>query len=418
MLSTAELAEFVADVSYDRLPNDVREATKRRILDAVGVSIHTRHADAAATVRRAMAVDGFDAPGAVRLWGSSETTSTTRAAMVHATSIAAGNGPTFLSPTPAPVGGSIAAVLAAADARNEPGEEILAGLAGALELHGELAWNVPLDEFHPATHTAIAAAAGAGRTIGFGTSVLDNAIGAAASRATLGLDGETFSAISAGAAARSGIDACLLAEGGFDSSDPITAENGWHDLVGPFDFDLDPGCERVRDAAILPYDGLPSEHPAIDAAISIAEAVPLDPAEIEAVTVETTAPAAESIDPARLATALVDRELPTFNAVRSDVEPIAASVTIRTENANTDFDASSGEFPLRLVVETRDGTEHERTVERFDGHPETPASWGTVEEKFRTLAGGTYGEDRLDAIVETVRRFEAESANELVRLLD
>jgi 2-methylcitrate dehydratase len=416
MLSTPEIAEFVADVSYDRLPDGVREAIKRRILDGVGVSIHTRDADAAATVRRAMVVDGFDTPGAVHLWGSPETTSTTRAAMVNAASIVAGNGPTFLSPTLAPVGGSIAAVLAAADARNEPGEATIAGLAAALELHGELASNVPLDEFHPATHTAIASAAGAGRTMGFGTSVLDSAIGAAASRATLGLDGGTFSAIAAGAAARSGIDACLLAEGGFEGPDPITAENGWHDLVGPFDFDLDPGCERVRDAAVLPYDANPFAHAAISAAIDLAEAIPLDPAEIETVTVETTDRAANSIDPERIATALVDRELPVFRAVRNDVKPIAEAMTIRTEN--TGFDDSPGESPARIAVETHGGTGHERTVERFDGHPDTPASWGTVEEKFRTLAGDTYDEDRLDEIVETVRGFEAESTSELVRLLD
>jgi 2-methylcitrate dehydratase len=309
--------------------------------------------------------------------------------------------------------------LTAAEARNATGEETLAGIAAALELHGELAWNGPLDGFHPATHTAVAAAAGAGRAMGFDEAALEVAIGAAASRLTLGLEGPTVSPVAAGAAARSAIDACLLAAGGLDGPDPIAAPNGWHDRFGAFDLDLDPGCERVRDAAILPYDGHPYEQAAVEAAVALATTVPLDPAEIDTVTVETTPNASEEIDAGRIAAAIVDRGLPVYRDGRTDVEPIADATTVVA--GKTDVDRSGLELaPARLVVESRDGSTHETAVETFEGHPSMPASWGAVEEKFRRLVGdgAGYDGDRIDVIVETVRGFEAESATELTRLLE
>jgi 2-methylcitrate dehydratase len=419
MLSTAALAGFVADVEYERLPDEIREAAKRRLLDAVGVALSSRDADGAETVRRAMVADGVETDSAVRLWGAADAVPAPRAAMVNAAAIAAGNGPTFPSPTLAPVGGSIAAVLAAAEAHNATGEETLAGVAAALELHGELAWNGPLDGFHPATHTAVAAAAGAGRAMGFGEAALEAAVGAAASRLTLGVEGPTVSPVAAGAAARSAIDACLLAAGGLDGPDSIAAPNGWHDRFGAFDLDLDPGCERVRDAAILPYDGHPYEQAAVEAAVALATTVPLDPAEIDTVTVETTPNASEEIDAGRIAAAIVDRGLPVYRDGRTDVEPIADATTVVA--GTTDVDRSGIELaPARLVVESHDGSTHETVVETFEGHPSMPASWGAVEEKFRRLAGdgAGYDADRLDVIVETVRGFEAESATELTRLLE
>jgi len=415
MISTDDVAGFAADVEYDRLPDDVREAVKRRLLDAVAVGLYNRSSAPTDAVRRGLTPDETAATRESRLWGSAVTASAPRAAMANAVAVAAGNGPTVLSPTPAPVAGSIAAVVAASDAYRATGEETTAGLAAALELHGECAWNAPLDGLHPATHTALAAAVGAGRTMGLSEPALADAIGLATSHVSLSI-GSPSDPIPTGTAALNGLYACLLADGGVTAPDGLAGPGGLHDRLGPFDLDLDPGCERVRDAAVLPYDADPHEQTAIGAAVALATGTPIDPAEIDTVTVATAGPAIDAVAPGRIAAALIDRELATDPGIRADLEPVAESVSV-VDDDGLAARGSAGTFPARITVESRDGTVSETTHETFDGHPSTPASWGTVEEKFHALAGETYDRTRRERIIETARSFEAESATELARLL-
>ena len=414
MTSTEAIAAFAVDVEYDRLPTDVREAAKRRLLDVLGVGLRHRDSRTVEAVRRGLLVDGDGESGA-RLWGSPMVAPASQTATINAVSVASGNEPAFLSPTLAPAGGSIAGVLAAADAHGATGEGTIAGIATALELHGECARNAPLDGLNPATHTAIAAAAGAGRAMNLSESALKNALGIAASRVTLAV-GSPDDPVPAGLAASAGVRACSLAAGGVTGPDAFSARNGWHDRLGPFDLDFDFGCERVRDAAVLPYDGTPYEQPAIGAAIDLASDEPVDPADIDAVTIETFDAAAEIIDPGRIAAALVDRELAVYYGMRTDLKPISESVTV-TATEELTRQADSGVLPARITVEIHDGTAIESSVDGFDGHPMTPASWGTVEEKFHAIARGAYDRGRRDEIVRTVRSFEAETATELARLL-
>ena len=415
MTSTEEIAEFVAGVTYDRLPEATREAAKRRILDSIAVGLRGHDTGAVAAVKSGLTPAGGRSES--RPWGSPSTASAPRAAMLNAASIVAGNGPTFLSPTPVPAGGSIAAVLAVAEARGATGEQTLAGLAAAFELHGELAWHVPMDRLHPATHTAVAGAAGTGRAGGLDRAELQNALGIAASRITLGIGDGAFGPIAAGNAAAQGVYAHLLAEGGVSVPDGLAAPDGWHDLVGPFDIDLDPGCERVLDAGVLPYDSHLYGQPTIEAAIDLAKRVALDPADIESINVETAEKATGEIDRDRVAAAVVDRALSVHRGDRADLRPIADATTVSAiEGTREHPDVES--LPARVTVETYDGDVYEETTGGFEGHPATPASWGTVEEKFHALAGEKYDRDRREEIVETVRGFEAESPTELARLLD
>lgn len=413
MTTSREIADFASEVAYNRLPDHVRESAKRRILDAVGVALRNRNVANVGEIRRA----AKRGSGTSRIWGSTATAPAADAAMSNAAAIEAGNGPIFLSPTLSSPSGSIAAVLAIAEARDVPGEETLAGLAAAFEVHGELAWNAPLDEFHPATHGTVAAAAGVGRTMGLDVPAVEHAVGTAASRMTLAVGDDEDASLPVGLAASTAVRSCCLAECGVESPDAIASTDGWHDLVGPFDLDLDPGCERVRDAAILPYDAHPYGQPAIEAAIDLTAETPIDPADLDGIAVETFAGAVPAIDPERIAAALVDRQLFVHRGARVDLEPIVDETAVVADDGLTDR-VGDGTFPTRLVVESRDGTDYESIADHFDGHPTAAASWGTVEEKFQALADDRYDIDRRDGIVKTVRAFEAETAAELARLLD
>lgn len=412
MPSTAALAGFAADVRYDRLPEAVRAATKRRVLDAVGVAIGSLGRPPTGAIRRTVSVR--NATGRSRLWGSELGASPPDAALYNAALVGRGPGAVFLSPTPSPAGGTVAAVLAAAEARSATGRSVLSGLAAAHEIHGELAWHAPMDGFHPATHGAIAAAAGAARAMTLDESSIRAAIDAAAARATLPLVDADVLAV--GTAARSGMNAALLAESGVETPDAFEGAGGWHARVGAFTLDLDPGCERVRDAAVRPFDAHPYAQPALGAAVTLAEEAPLDPATVDGVTVATDADAVPHVDPAAVAKALVDREVTTPPTGRADLEPIADTVDVRGDGPSGRD--GRGEMPARVTVECRDGAVHETGRERFTGHPASPASWGRIEETFHGRVGARYDADRRAAVVETVRGLEAETAAELSRLLD
>jgi 2-methylcitrate dehydratase len=415
MPTTAELAAFAADVTYDGLPEAVREGTKRRVLDAVGVAVGGTGRGPTGGIRRAVSVQ--NATGRSRLWGSEPGGAPPDAALYNAALVGGGNGAVFLSPTLGAAGGSVAAVLAAAGARSATGEDVVAGLAVAHEVHGELAWNAPTERYHPATHGCIAAAAGAGRAMGLDDAGLESAIGVAASRATLGLEDDGFDALAVGTAARAGVDACLLAESGVDGPDALGGPGGWHDLVGAFDLDLDPGCERVGDAAVRPFDAHPYAQTALEAAVGLAEDAALDPAEVDAVTVDTFADAVPVVESTAVAAALVDRDVTVRPTERADLRPVAEAVEVRAD-ADLTARADRGETPARVTVGRRDGAVHEVELDRFTGHPARPASWGTVEEKFHGQVGARYDAERRTELVETVRALEAETVAELSRLLD
>ncbi|WP_254840456.1 MmgE/PrpD family protein [Natronomonas marina] len=415
MTSTAELARFAAEVSYEGLPESVREATKRRVLDAVGVGLGSVGREPTGGIRRAVSVQ--NATGRSRLWGSDLGGSPPDAALYDAALVARGNGAVFLSPTLSAAGGTVAAVLAAAEARSATGEAVLAGLAAGHEVHGELAWNAPIEGFHPATHGAVAAAAGAARAAGLDAGEIENAVGIAAARATLAVGDDDFDTLAVGLAARAGVDGCLLAESGVEAPDAIGGTGGWHDLVGPFDLDFDPGCERVGDAAVRLFDAHPYAQASLEAAVELVEDAAIDPAEVDAVTVETFADAVPEVTPSAVAAALVDRDVTVRPTERADLRPVADAVEVRAD-ADLTGRADRGETPARVTVECRDGAVHEVETDRFTGHPARPAPWGTVEEKFHALAAPRYDAERRTEIVETVRGLEAETVAELSRLLD
>jgi 2-methylcitrate dehydratase len=260
----------------------------------------------------------------------------------------------FLSPTLGAAGGTVASVLAAAEARNATGEAVVAGLAVGHEVHGELAYNAPIDGLHPATHGAIGAAVRAARAMRLDAAAIESAAGIAGRNATLAVEAGDHGALAVGDAARAGVDAALLADNGVVGPDALGGEGGWEDLVGAFDLDLDPGCERVRDAAIRPFDAPTFAQSALEAAVDLATDAALDPAVVDAVTVGTFADAVPTVGTDAVAKALVDRAVTTWPTGRADLDPVAEAVTVREDEDLTDR-TDAGTLPATVTVSCRDG---------------------------------------------------------------
>jgi 2-methylcitrate dehydratase PrpD len=171
--TTRELAEFVAGISYDTLPAEVRERVKALALDLVGIALRARNeAEStrpmiAAAARLGMAggactvigdAAGYSPPGAAMLNGT----------LAHSLDFDDTHAPGSLHPS-API---VPAALAAAEMTGADGRALIAAIVAGYEVQIRL--SLALDPaahydrgFHPtATCGAFGAAAAAGRLLG------------------------------------------------------------------------------------------------------------------------------------------------------------------------------------------------------------------------------------------------------------
>jgi 2-methylcitrate dehydratase PrpD len=182
--TTRELAEFVAGISYDTLPAEVRERVKALALDLVGIALRARNeAEStrpmiAAAARLGMAggactvigdAAGYSPPGAAMLNGT----------LAHSLDFDDTHAPGSLHPS-API---VPAALAAAEMTGADGRALIAAIVAGYEVQIRL--SLALDPaahydrgFHPtATCGAFGAAAAAGRLLGLDPEGYTNACG-------------------------------------------------------------------------------------------------------------------------------------------------------------------------------------------------------------------------------------------------
>ncbi|QLG63662.1 MmgE/PrpD family protein [Halorarum salinum] len=450
MTTTAELAGFVRSVSYDSLSSDVREELKKRVLDSVGIGVGALGAEPVDAV--AATVTEFGHGGPCHLWGREETVPPAEAAMYNtALTRYLDFMDSFLAPgeTPHP-SDNVASVVACGEVADASGRELLEAIGVAYEIQGELAWNAPVRDrgFDHVTHTVISAAAGAGAVLDLSHDQLRNAIGIAgtahnALRVTRTGGINEWKGIASANAARNAVFSVLLARNGMEG--PVNlfeGQKGWKEVVsGPFEVDLDPGCEHVFDTMTKRYVAETYAQSAVEGIIELAERERIDHEDVEAIRLETFAGAkliigggegsryevetkaqADHSLPYMLAASLLDREM-TATAYESErirrgaVQTLLRRVEVEEDPALTER-FEDGEMPARIEVELADGTVHRIEKDAFGGHPSKPMSWEQVEAKFTTMAEGRYDEARRAEIVETIRSLEDHDVADLVVLLD
>ncbi|MFQ3293014.1 MAG: 2-methylcitrate dehydratase, partial [Natrialbaceae archaeon] len=255
MTTTLELAEFVQSVGYEGFTEETREELKKRLLDSIGIGIGALgHAPVDAVYETVLETNrGNDC----LLWGRGETASIEGAAM-HNTALTRYLDfmDSFLAPgeTPHP-SDNIGAIMAAGEAVDATGRELLEGIGVAYEVQGELAWNAPVRDrgWDHVTHTVISATAGVATVLGLDVETTRDAIGIAgtahnALRVTRTGDINEWKGIASANAARNAVYAAVLARNGMEGPKNLfEGQKGWKAIVsGDFGVDLDPGCSRVH----------------------------------------------------------------------------------------------------------------------------------------------------------------------------
>jgi 2-methylcitrate dehydratase len=450
MTTTEELATFAEEVSFDGLSGEVVDELKKRVLDSVGIAVGAMGAEPVEQVRAT--VEAANATGACRLWGSDRRAAPDDAAMLNTTLTRYLDFmDSFLAPgeTPHP-SDNVAGVVAAGEAHDASGGELLAALGVAYEVQGELAWNAPVRDrgWDHVTHTVLSAACGAGHVAGLDHEQFRNAVGIAgtahnALRVTRTGGINEWKGVASANAARNALYAVMLAEQGMEGpTNLFEGQKGWKQIVsGEFEVDLDPECSRVFDTMTKRYVAETYAQSAVEGIVELAEDHDVDPAEVSAIRldtfagakliigggegsryeVETKAQADHSL-PYMLAAALIDREMDVASydpdrIRRDDVQRLLRTVEVEEDPALTDrFEA--GEMPAHVEVELDDGTVHRVEKDDFAGHPENPMSWEEVVAKFESTTADRYDADQRERIVETVRTLEDHAVADLVALLE
>jgi 2-methylcitrate dehydratase PrpD len=283
-ISVAEqLAERVAALHADRLPESLRQKCEELLIDVVGLCVTARNED---YIKSALA--GCDDEGPCTAIGHTRGLSAASAAFVNGTAAHGEDFDDTFEGGPVHAGAVIVpAVLAVCERHKPDGHAAFFGIVVGTEVMCRLSTVVPKAVhkagFHPtAIFGAMGAAAGVSAALGLSARQLVDALGIAASMAS-GIieylaEGTWTKRLHPGWAAQSGMRAALLARGGFIG--PRTVFEGVHGLFHGFahttqgDYGAltdDFGSRWVTETlAFKPYPCGTMAHPYIDCAKRLA----------------------------------------------------------------------------------------------------------------------------------------------------
>ena len=299
---THQLAQFIAGISYDTLPVEVRERVKALILDLAGIMLRARHeAESTPAMISAAGRLGFTG-GTCTVIGDAAGYTPAGAAMLngtlaHSLDFDDTHAPGSLHPS-API---VPAVFAAAEMAGADGKAAIAAIVAGYEVQIRL--SLALDPaahydrgFHPtATCGAFGAAAAAGRMLGLDAEGCANAFGIVLSMAAGSMqflvNGAWTKRSHVGHAAMCGLIAATQASEGYKgAADALEGKWGFLHAYAPAG---DPA--KVVDAlgrrwetlkiAVKPYPSCRYTHAAIDGILALCRAHGIRAQEVEAVTV-------------------------------------------------------------------------------------------------------------------------------------
>jgi 2-methylcitrate dehydratase PrpD len=447
------LASWVSDLDDGDLPADVVAMAKRLVLDQLGLQLRGATLPNVRPVR-ALAT-ALAERGEATITGSRELASAPRAAWVNGTlGHSAEYDDAHMSAwhTSSAV---VPAALAAAEREDRSGAELIAAVVAgvqAMGVLGSVAGNGMLATgWHGSKVLGVfGAAAAAGRILGLDATQLANAFGIAGSDAggTMEYDrsGGEVKRLHAGSAARTGVEAVLLAQLGLTG--PLTIFEGHRGIFAMFGGRADgaagdgvaPAEEEWGRWQILAtmfrfYPAIAATHPPLDALRRLREQDPIDLADVAAITVGLPAWAvghgAAIVRPADAISAqfslgfglglqLVTGENrpedyfdprrwgdPEILRIAEAVVPVAMAIPDGDPNLSA-----------RVEVELRDGRRLAAYQAGFHGHTVWPATDGDVEDKFRANLDGVTSEATAQTIIDTVASLEhVPSVRDLTALL-
>jgi 2-methylcitrate dehydratase PrpD len=450
-----QVAGWASSVSFHDLPDDVIAATKRRILDVIGLAL-AGSTTAFGRSTRAGAL-ALSAPGRCHVLGTGEPAALGTAAFVngalpqalefddtHNESIVHMSSP------------SVAAALALAETRAVGGRDLIAAIAVANEISCR-AGSVAPGQFHKrglhptGLFAPFGVTYGVGKLLGLAEETLASAAGICGSFAAgvleCWVDGTQTKFLHSGWAAQSGLSAAMLAAAG--TTGPARVFEGRFGFFASHlqdpaivrDFDRltgDLGTRwESRNSSFKPYPAAHVIHPYIDAVLRLRHDRGITPADIERIDCPVAPfivgivcePVAEKLAPASDAHCRVSLQHTIAEAFcfgelgrsayedRRRLDPEVQALARRVHYRPDPDYPGPGRFKGAVHITLKDGRTIAEVQEHNRGSAENPMTDAELRAKFDDNAGGLLSAAQRDALAQAIDRAERlEDASALVRL--
>ena len=445
-----ELADFIANTTFDQLPEDVVAATKRFVYDSVGCAFGGVRTHDWGIADKVDQDQGGNAQ--CTILGTGRRASVVSASFINALAVRALDyNDIYWKQDPSHPSDIIPGVWACAEHAGASAEDVIVAIVIAYEVEMRLCEaafpGIRERGWHHATLTAFAAAAACARVMGLSAEKIAHAIGIAGSRhATLGC-------VTAGKltmmkntvdpmATQAGAWAALLAAEGYEGPEHVfCGKEGLADAYGP-DWKLEILTDGLGDSWRILNCGMkafPTEaltHAPISCVLEICAGNGIAAEDVKEVRIQTLVKAADILsdpskyDPRTRETA--DHSLPyciaaalAYGRVTPDLfdEAIIMEDRVRMSlpkikvTANMEFEAA---FPglqrCHVAVDTNDGKTYEKQVDYPIGDPRNPMSEEQMDAKFDALCGDEVSSERRAAIRDAIDRMEEVAPAELIKL--
>jgi 2-methylcitrate dehydratase PrpD len=443
---TRELGDFIAGLSFERVPAEAVEIARLGFIDTIATMIAGSRDEAPQILKQALSPP----PGPSTLYFIGETAPAPEAAWINGTAAHAldyddvavrGHPSTVLVP----------AILAEGEALGSSGNAMIAAYVAGYEAWAEVANRDPGHHHKKGWHPtgifgAIAAAAACANLRGLSADKATMAVALAASQSSglMANFGTMTKPFHAGRAAHSGLVAARMAGAGFTAAaDAIEHPQGFLSAVSPEGL-----CDRESPArlgqewhivrnrlSIKKYPACYGLHRALDGMLDLLDKRPLQPGQIGRITASVSKTRALILRNHRpqtglegkfsmefaMAAAIIARRatLAEFTdgfVQRPDVQALMQKVEIET-NENYDPEVSGASVFDQVRVELVDGQQlASAEVRRARGAAELPLSDGELFEKFRSCLDAGGSRIAPEVLFGRLKNLERLSARELTAM--
>ncbi len=436
-MTTRALAEFVAGLHPETLPQEVTAQAARVVLDAVGCAVAAWTEDAEKSrIAREIAAMYPASPGAGVIGARGIAAQPAFAALANGILVNAADNDDTHKVALLHVGSCVVpAALALAEARGLSGPRLLAAVVAGYEVAVRVGMAVMPTHYRfwhsTATNGTFGGAASAANAMGLDADGAQRALGLAGTQAaglnTFFESGDMTKSLHPGKAAMNGVLSAQLAALGM-TSPPGILEHPKGYLAA---YSLEPKAAaltaglgstwEILNNGFKFFPSILASHSPIQATLAIVAKHRPDPARIARITNETyntvlshfsakeaaTVMAARVSVPYCIAAAAVDGVLTQaqFAAARIH-DPLIRRVLDRTEviadpQLNTLYPAN---FPARVTITMEDGQSFQETVMLPKGDPGNPLSDAELEDKFRTNVEPVFGAAQATRLRDAILR--------------
>ncbi len=453
---TRLLARYASSVVAEGMPEETVHEVKRRVLDSIGVAVAGLDGDAAAAAR-AYAADFSDRTGAT-IWCSALRANPELAGFANGVAVRYLDfNDTYLSREPLHPSDVIAPLMALAEWRDRPANDLVAAIATAYEVSVTLcdAASLRAHGWDHVNYIGIGVACAAGHLLRLPVEKIEHAVSIttvpdAAMRETRAGELSMWKGSAAANSARNAVFATLLAEKGMTGpARPFEGEMAFvRQLLDGEGFDeealsrLEANAppRRILDTHIKFWPVEYHAQSAVDAALQFPEGFRHDADRINSIEIDTFDAAHQIIakDPEKwdpktretadhslqyiVVAALLDADITrrTFEPERfrdsRTLDILKERVTVR-EDPELSAGYPEG-IPNRITVTTTGGDREVREVRYPRGHARNPMTDEEVVAKYRANVEGRFDADRAASVERLVWDLEREgSLRELTRAL-